>query len=949
MVNEEESEYEGGHAYRFDYMRITSLILLLFQSLQREKRLLNQPNCTSSKHIDNSREVTVYISGIVQDDGEVDDCGLGLGLGVVDTEPGVGIDNEPGVNVVDIEPMVGVDTEPGVGIDNEPGVGIDNEPGVNVVDIEPMVGVDTEPGVGIDNEPGVGIDNEPGVGIDNEPGVNVVDTEPMVGVEWLDGGDAYVGGGSCDATDEYLHNLYEGNIDMATGYFVDEDSDEYDASSEDSEFDFGKEECENIDADDDELYDWFIDGDDSDEAEVPTDKGPEQGDDDVADHQGVGGDGESDVNPSDDNYHSGKDSDSELDRSRTPLFNSAAVLNPNFKLGMLFCNKEEISFHVKNLKSSWLCKQYGHMFKTDPKRIVNGFQADVMEDLSINVTKNQAYQAKYKSVAMLEGDSTQQYAMLWSYAEEIKRSNPGSTVIIGTDQSSGGNVFDRMYVCFKALKVGFLAGCRRLVGVDGCHLKGPHGGILLTAVGFDPNNNIYPIAYAVVGSENGGNWEWFLNLLKIDLEIQNDSEWTFMSDKQKGLIQAFQALLPNADHRFCVRHMHSNMKQAGFNGQAYKIAVWRAAKASTVNEFDRSRMEELKKLDEKAFDWLADKPPHQWSKAHFNCISKSDMLLNNLCETFNSNILEARDKPILSMMEWLHEYLMKRTSECRDRSKKKWKNQDDPCPRIQHIIQENIGKISNCVPLKADDSHYQIKCIDGSMFDVDLEKNSCGCRKWDLTGIPCKHALRAITCQGWDVTEYINNYYKVAKYNMVYQPVIMPINGRSEWPKTNYLAPEPPTFGRSAGRPKKTRRREPDEIVSKKRKRIRVRGSVNPNKTRRQQTSIHCSVCGVEGHNKRYCPLTKEPAATGDGGESSKVQATKAEKKGKNVEASQITQEDFSQLSQAQPSQGSQMKNPPSMWDQLQEQQGRNVGNRKRFVNPSNVKSVLSEVKGKGH
>ncbi|KAL3634932.1 hypothetical protein CASFOL_021986 [Castilleja foliolosa] len=383
MVNEEESEYEGGHAYKFDYMPYHLLDIAALSKLAEREKItksaklyIKQGNqfkhvrgdvelldyCV--EHIDNSREVTFYISGIVQDDGEVDDCGLGLGLGVVDTEPGVGIDNEPGVNVVDIEPMVGVDTEPGVGIDNEPGVGIDNEPGVNVVDIEPMVGVDTEPGVGIDNEPGVGIDNE--------PGVNVVDTEPMVGVEWLDGGDAYVGGGSCDATDEYLHNLYEGNIDMATGYFVDEDSDEYDASSEDSEFDFGKEECENIDADDDELYDWFIDGDDSDEAEVPTDKGPEQGDDDVAD-QGVGGDGESDVNPSDDNYHSGKDSDSELDRSRTPLFNSAAVLNPNFKLGMLFCNKEEIrqAVHSHAIRT----KRNIKITKNDKHRLVAKCQA----------------------------------------------------------------------------------------------------------------------------------------------------------------------------------------------------------------------------------------------------------------------------------------------------------------------------------------------------------------------------------------------------------------------------------------------------------------------------------------------------------------------------------------------------------------------------------------------
>ena len=39
----------------------------------------------------------------------------------------------------------------------------------------------------------------------------------------------------------------------------------------------------------------------------------------------------------------------------------------------------------------------------------------------------------------------------------------------------------RSYICWVALKRGFLEGCRPLIEVDGCHLKGPYKGILLTA------------------------------------------------------------------------------------------------------------------------------------------------------------------------------------------------------------------------------------------------------------------------------------------------------------------------------------------------------------------------------------------------------------------------------------------------------------------------------------
>ena len=52
-----------------------------------------------------------------------------------------------------------------------------------------------------------------------------------------------------------------------------------------------------------------------------------------------------------------------------------------------------------------------------------------------------------------------------------------------------------------ACKNGFRAACRPIIGLDGCFVKGPHKGQLLAAIGIDPDNAIYPIAYAVVESE----------------------------------------------------------------------------------------------------------------------------------------------------------------------------------------------------------------------------------------------------------------------------------------------------------------------------------------------------------------------------------------------------------------------------------------------------------------
>ena len=111
--------------------------------------------------------------------------------------------------------------------------------------------------------------------------------------------------------------------------------------------------------------------------------------------------------------------------------------------------------------------------------------------------------------------------------------------------------------------------------------NGVYGGVMLTAVGIDPNNNTYPIAWAIVKNECYATWTWFLSCLEIDLGMENHNEWTWVSDKHKGLCKAFDDHFAASDNRFCVRHLHGNMKVAGFTGSATKEALWKMATATT--------------------------------------------------------------------------------------------------------------------------------------------------------------------------------------------------------------------------------------------------------------------------------------------------------------------------------------------------------------------------------
>ena len=95
---------------------------------------------------------------------------------------------------------------------------------------------------------------------------------------------------------------------------------------------------------------------------------------------------------------------------------------------------------------------------------------------------------------MLEGDYKEQYKRLGNYVAELRRTNLGTTIIIKLDML----IFKRFYICLDACKKGFLAGCRPIIGIDGCFLKTRYGGQPLSAVGMDANNCMYLIAYAIV-------------------------------------------------------------------------------------------------------------------------------------------------------------------------------------------------------------------------------------------------------------------------------------------------------------------------------------------------------------------------------------------------------------------------------------------------------------------
>ncbi|KAK1423947.1 hypothetical protein QVD17_19258 [Tagetes erecta] len=481
--------------------------------------------------------------------------------------------------------------------------------------------------------------------------------------------------------------------------------------------------------------------------------------------------------------------------------------------------------------AEFLSEHLVEQVEENPHIPVRAIKEQFQRKFELGVSMMKAFRAKQRAMQKLHGDYSSQYGMLRDYLEELVKRNHGTTVKIEvepcTDPTSQTRQFRRIYVCLGSLKRGFKEIGRDLLGIDGAFMKGP-----------------FP-------AENTSSWTWFLKCLGDDLDLTERSNFTFVSDRQKGIIQALEKVFPCAEHRYCLRHIHENMK-LNFKGLAYKEFIWKLASATTEIKFYKI-MEDLKKFNNEAAIWLSKIPPKHWSRSHFSGRAHSDVLLNNMCESLNSKLVDGRDKPIITALEFIREYLMRRIVIV---LKVIDANEDEMLTPYAKSQMEAIKKEAAKYTVAWNGGeHFQVSGPFGDQRVVDMRQKTCACRRWELTGIPCRHTVAAIwnmekNTQGNGLPEHcVHQLYMMETWRRVYSHKVFPINGKSMWPTsripTTLTAPK---HHKPIGRPRKVRRKSKTENED----------IVTGTKLNKKNTINHCQKCGNRGHNSRTCKGQKE-------------------------------------------------------------------------------------------
>ncbi|WMV26536.1 hypothetical protein MTR67_019921 [Solanum verrucosum] len=300
----------------------------------------------------------------------------------------------------------------------------------------------------------------------------------------------------------------------------------------------------------------------------------------------------------------------------------------------------------KLVNSKYLSERYKDRIISEPGIRVFQFQILVKKELNVYVGRIVARKARNIVLKQIMGDHVEEFKRILDYRDELLKTNPGSTCVVRLSEETfegDRKMFQSFYICFDALKKAFKAGARRCIGFDGCFLKGVSRGQLLVVVCKDGNNQMLPLAWAVVEVENTFTWKWFIKL---------------------GLDKAIQDLLPNAEQRMCARHVLANWSK-NWKGIERRNCFWRCAKSTYEQKLKRN-LDHMEKLGTGICDDLLWYNIERWSKLYFKFFSCCDSVDNNMAESFNSWILGPRHKTIITMLEEINIKVMRRIGQLRE-------------------------------------------------------------------------------------------------------------------------------------------------------------------------------------------------------------------------------------------------------------------------------------------
>lgn len=104
-------------------------------------------------------------------------------------------------------------------------------------------------------------------------------------------------------------------------------------------------------------------------------------------------------------------------------------------------------------------------------------------------------------------------------------------------------------------------------------------------------------------------------------------------------------------------------------------------------------------------------------------------------------------------------------------------------PNIWKIIEKNGTIASKCEVAFNGDVSYEIQ-LGEDRFKVNLAESTCSCKKYNLFGVSCAHAICAIEDLMENVEDFVSSWYHKDVYMVAYDNAQQLVLGMKDWLKS---------------------------------------------------------------------------------------------------------------------------------------------------------------------
>ncbi|KAE8195822.1 hypothetical protein CF335_g5002 [Tilletia laevis] len=396
-----------------------------------------------------------------------------------------------------------------------------------------------------------------------------------------------------------------------------------------------------------------------------------------------------------------------------------------------------------------------------------------------------------------------EFQLIQAWLARVQEKDPGTVI----EHAVHSGNFSRAFISPGAARLAW-SHCKPFIAVDGTFTKNKFGMVLLLATSMDADSNLVIVAWAMVNTESEETWTWFLRLLLVACPTLGLSTTTIISDRQKGLLNAIETVLPETIEGFCCFHLAENVKK--HYGMEARRLFWPLVYATTESKFNDC-MAALRQHKAGAADYLDDAavPHKKWASYAFPG-RRFEHVTSNLSEIANAALRQHRELPPLQILAAIYDYEMghfyKRAS-----SASKWQQALAPHPyeavlkALELSRRMNVNSASGLTGL--------VKSVSGKTREVQLPEDpakvitgskgsfSCSCGIPNLLLLPCAHVCCFAAAQKLDVIPYAAGWYTTEEWRATYKVPYVPVS-RDDLTPAEIEAPNP---AKKRGRPQKKR------------------------------------------------------------------------------------------------------------------------------------------------